>query len=245
MLIAVINVGKALGSTTVATGLAAGLASRPETSTAAVIEADPRGGDLSLLAGVDPAVGLLSLAATSTKNAANWQLLEAHSHKAAGVPGLRIIPTSIHTASLENQLQAFWVDVGPTLKSLDEPVVVDIGRYDGAAAAITPLWIADMIVAVCSGDAASLARAQAELSSEAFQDLNVVPVINGSPWSLDEIASTVGLQAWNVLEWNPRAANAIRSGHWKPLRRSLLCRQLSQLGEQLLPPTLTIGTRTQ
>jgi len=233
MLIGVVAAGKATGVTTIAAGLGAAFGADGED--AMVIEADVDGGDLAYLRdlNVDDG-GVLSFAAQMGADGRDAvTAIESHLWRNDRSSGSAVMPLSAGGAGVEAQIAALWADGREVLQRWPGPVVIDLGRWGHALTA--EIWNGcDLGVVVCPGSVAGLRRAEATWMSPPLRNpFATWRIVNGSPWTVDQIKSDTGLMFDAVFEWDRRCAEAIRVGNWSGVRRRHLARQLSVLTEQI------------
>ena len=233
MLIGVVAAGKATGVTTIAAGLGAAFGADGEN--ALVIEADVAGGDLAYLRdlNVDEG-GVLSFAAhVGTDGRDAVSAINNHLWRNDRSPQCAVMPLSAGGAGVEAQIKALWADGREVLQRWPGPVVIDLGRWGHDLT--EQIWNGcDLGVVVCPGSIAGLRRAEGGWMSQPLRNSFATwRIVNGSPWSVDQIKSDTGLVFESVLEWDRRCAEAVRVGNWTGVRRRHLARQLSVLTQQI------------
>lgn len=233
-IIGVVGVGKARGVSTLACGLAAAAAEASGSSL--LIESDDGGGDIGLWRNVDvsrhsliEATASFAVAETAEEHLA---AITDYCSASEGSPTANLLALRA-AGELTTQVRAFWDELGDYVSMLDNPVVVDLGRWDkGLTREIWRRFVTVGVV-VANGDLAGLKRLHH--GAKAMPVLNrfpTIPVVNGSPWEADEVRAKVPV-AGDVLTWQPKAAALIRHGMWKKARRSVLGREINGIWSQV------------
>lgn len=229
MILGVVNAGKAKGATTVALGLGAAFAEHRQS---VVIEADMAGGDVGYWRGLEVNThGVLDAAAsvsaaTTVEEKADAMLSHAWTHPEAQL--CSVLALGANGAVTENVLSTLWSSGRDVFAGSLTPFVFDFGRW--GAKLTENMWAGvDAAVVVTQGSLGELKRLVAGANAAPIR--NGVPtwiVVNGSPWEQADIARTTAVEVATVLNWDAKAAEAIRLGNWKKARRSLLGRQLRE-----------------
>ena len=233
MLIGVVAATKATGTTTVAAGLGAAFGAAGEESL--VIEADVAGGDLAYLRDLNvEEAGVLGFAAqmgTEAQDAA--AVIAGHVWSNERSPRCRVMPLTAGGAGVEAQVGAMWDDGRKVLKRWPGPVLLDLGRWGHDLT--ERIWTGcDVGIVVCSGSVAGLRRAEATwMTAPLRNEFGTWRIVNGSPWSPEQIQTNTGLVFDSVLEWDRRCAEHIRLGNWAGTKRRHLARQLSVLAQDI------------
>lgn len=232
MIVGVVGSGKARGVTTVAAGLAQACAGLVGSSL--LIEADAAGGDIGYwrdLAVEDHSV-LTAAAAigASPTFEAKAAALAAHGWSHPKSPGAVVLPLAA-AGPLENQLASLWASAVGLFRSLDGVVVVDLGRWSDGV--VSRIWAdVEVRVVVVDGSLPGLKRAHLGSRLEPMSSATV-RVVNGSPWSLDEIARSTGLGFDYLLPWDRKGAKAIAAGDWKSGSKTTLGRNVREVAEMV------------
>ncbi len=232
MIIGVTNAAKATGATTVALGLAAAAAADGVASL--VIEADVSGGDVAYwrMLKADEA-GVLGFAAAAGADTDLDTTIGQHVWSSPGTPGCSVMPLEAGGIGIQGQVAALWQDGRSVLERWPGLVVLDLGRFEGATC--RGIWSElDAGVVLCPGSLAGLQRVDKVKDQAPLRnDFGTWTILNGSAWSLADVAADTGLRFDVVFEWDRRCAEAIRLGNWKAAKRRLLGRQLTELATDI------------
>lgn len=226
MFVGVTTIGKGVGATTVAAGLASALSDLGESSSTLLVESDVAGGDLARIRGIDVAGGgVLGWVSGFGIDAESGLADQVWSHRS--VPRCAVLVNS--SAGPVEALEQLWRHGVDEMNEFADFVVADFGRWNPTA----QRWWAQMHcgVVVASGSVAGLERAIATAGSGplASSQRPVCAVVNGSGFGVDEIRETTGMDWQDCFEWSRRDAERIRLGEWKRARRSQLGRQLAAI----------------
>lgn len=239
MLVGIAGVGKAIGVTTVAAGVAAGIAHVEGRSL--LIEADATGGDLGALRDLplagDGARGVLGFAAAAgaaglrAEDGTDPELVDTHTW--TNEFGGSLMPLGVGGPGLVGQVETMWRDGRDDLARWGGAVVVDFGRWSEN---LVRFWRGlDAAIVVCRGDLAGLERARLVAGSAPVTNpWPTALVVNGSAWSQDHIVASTGLDIATVLAWDSRCAEAVRADRWsRQVARRSLGQQFIGLAEML------------
>ena len=239
MLVSVVSVGKSLGTTSLALGLAASWAQRDADPT--LIELDPSGGDVAGWWGMSVDPGVRSLAA---QLAISDDFLNATGevmrHSQAGPNDLRVVPLP---AALEgDSLNRLVSDVGGrwglALQSLEGPVIADCGSWGPSHLASDRIGSASAVVALVSPDVSGVDRAR-RIFQGMLRDLHpprVLAVLAGErPYGVEEVAEQLrGVEVVASLPRDSSAALSTARGDWsKRLSRRPWARVVSSLVDEV------------
>lgn len=166
-LVALASAKGAPGVSTLAAGLAAlSGTGGPEAGEPLLADLDPHGSDVVLRyrsgddRPLDPAVGVLSLAAAIRGNGAGGDLLARHSQRLAG--GLPVL-VGVNGPEQARGLGTFWAQLATTLSASGRPVFADLGRLGSGQEVLPVLRAADAVLLVARAELEQLAHLRERL----------------------------------------------------------------------------------
>jgi hypothetical protein len=225
----------AKGSPGVTTTLAALAASWPEDRALHVVELDPAGGDLAVRLDLSPEPGLVTLAAAGRRGLdtptflAHTQplpvgALSGNGH--VGPPPRQVLVGPVGSEQAAAALSALRGSLHRTLAALGTDVLVDCGRLDPGSPVDDVVNHADLLVVVARPVVAEVHHLATRLVTLRPKALSLL-LIGERPYSVTEVAATVGANPLASLPSDPRAALALAEGMSLAsgaLRRSRLMR---------------------
>ncbi len=250
---AYIAFASAKGSPGVTTAVAALAATWPAERDLVVVEIDPAGGDLVVRFDLATEPGLVTLAAAGRRELAPDTLL---SHTQAlpaavteGAPSRRVLVAPVSPDQASASLAALRGGLVRALDAIDADVLVDCGRLDPASAAYEVAIGAELLIMVARPVVAEVHHLSARLASVKAKTLSLL-MVGDRPYSVAEVAETVGASALGTLPADARAASVLTDGHpnaARVLRRSRLLRDASSVAAGLaewLGPGVPAGPAT-
>lgn len=211
-LLTVVSAKGSPGATTFAMRFAEALPSRLAAPGRSVclVDADPDGGDIALILGLDPIPGIGTLALSGRHGFDENELLE-HCQHSAHLPEVAVVPGT----SGRSRRSPEWVaePLAQAAASATFPVVVDAGRIGTALGSASPafplLEKADQLIVVCRSDTASivhcrsaLLRLEAGRSERADPHRPLIVVIDSTGESPAELADVLGHPLAGVLPFD-------------------------------------------
>ena len=212
MLVSVISVGKSLGSTSVALGLANAWADRGADPT--LVELDPSGGDLAAWWGfdtVDPGVRSLVANLATTEDSVLSAASEVLRHSQAGPNDQRVLcmPAAAEGDGLNRLASDLGSRWGMALQAPTGPVIADAGRYGASTVAADRLSTASVVVALVSPDVAGVDRARhifPALLREIHPPKVMAVLVGERPYGIEEVQAE--LRGVEVVASLPRDGSA-------------------------------------
>jgi hypothetical protein len=175
-----------------------------------LVELDPAGGDLEVLAGARTGEPSLLHAAADVRRDAGPDALAAHAVEAVpGVPAL-LAPVMAHAAGPVVESVQGALTIG--LSSVSDWVVVDAGRWDPSQRAAARIGGADVIGVVCRSTAVSIAHARdmvLPLRTATPSSAVVMIQVGHEPYPPSETAQVVDAPVAGPLAWDPRGVTAL------------------------------------
>ena len=215
------------GVTSLAVGVALSL--QKEKARPLLIEADPAGGVLGLRFDLAREPSLATLAGEAGRGASDSELLFGHTVDFAGFDLLAAPSDGLITNWALNRSTNYLSDV---LRSLDRPVVIDLGRLDATSPALSLASVADAVVTVCrpSADEAQAMMFGVRTLRNHSDRVGLV-TIGDRPFVPHEIADLAAVPLFAVLPDDQRTSKAFLGGKHsvRTLRRSLLWRSIDSL----------------
>lgn len=219
------------GATTTAIALAGVW---PSDRTPLLVEADPFGGVIAARFGLADSPGLVSLAATSRRQAAHTEMVWRHAQQLPGGVAVLVGPSSA------DQARAVIGDIaGPLMswaRSCDEvDAIVDCGRLTADSLHLGLLDHADTVWVAVRPTVDQLRPAFHRFTAleAAGVDAGLV-LVGDSPYGPTEVESALGIRVAGVVAWDPPAATALAgAGSGAKLGRSLLVRSVATLADSL------------
>lgn len=165
---------------------------------ACIVDADPDGGDLAILLGLDsvPGVGTLALAG---RHGFGESLLLAHAQRSHVLPGVAIV-TGVAGRAQRSALGWLASTLSDAVTSFPMPVVVDGGRV-ASLDTLGPLFKASGLVLVpCTATTASIVHTRSALISLFSEGIAAQAVVIGDmPDTAAEVARALGHPVAAVL----------------------------------------------
>lgn len=198
-----------------------------------LIEADPAGGVLGLRFDLPREPSMATLAGEAGRGSSDGALLSNHTVELAGFELLTAPFDGLITSWALNRSTNYLSEV---LRSLDRPVVVDLGRLDPASPALSLASIADAVVTVSrpTADEAQAMMFGVRTLRNHCDRLGLV-TIGDRPFIPHEIADLASVPLFAVLPEDQRTSKAFLGGKHsaRTLRRSLLWRSIDSLSAGL------------
>jgi MinD-like ATPase involved in chromosome partitioning or flagellar assembly len=237
--VAYIALASAKGSPGVTTAVAALAATWPVDRDLLVVEIDPAGGDLVVRFDLATEPGLVTLAAAGRRELTPETLL-GHTQALPAVageqgPSRRVLVAPVSAEQAAASLSALRGGLARALDHVDADVLVDCGRLDPASAAFEVAMAADLLVMVARPVVAEVHHLSSRLGSIKHQALSLL-LVGDKPYSVSEVAQTVGANPLGTLPADARAAAVLTDGHpnaVRVLRRSRLLRDAVALSDGL------------
>ncbi|MHB1986934.1 MAG: hypothetical protein ACYCSF_02955 [Acidimicrobiales bacterium] len=181
------------GATTVAMLLARELARRAATRfpAAVLVDADPDGGDLALLLGLDTVPGAATLALAG-RHGFDDSVLLSHSQRSSALPGVAVVPG---IAGRAQRATLDWLadPLGDAACASSLSVVVDTGRVTTLASTGALLKKSDCVLIACGASTASVVHTRSALVSLRAEGIDAKAVVIGETNEpAEEIASALG-----------------------------------------------------
>ena len=218
MLVAVVSVKGAPGVTTFSVALAARW---PAAYRAALVEADPSGGDLTARFSLESTPGLLSLAAAARRSA-DPALVWQHAQELPG--GLPVVAAPPDADRARGALSALAPDPAAGAGILraaaslpDTVLIVDCGRMDAGSEALPIVRAADAMVLLTGAHADDLAHLPRRLPVIGRWSAHPVLLLVGEGYSPAEVARELGVPPLGRVPDDPRGA-AVLCGRPRALR---------------------------
>lgn len=236
---AYIAFASAKGSPGVTTAVTALAAAWPAERALLVAEVDPSGGDLVVRLDLATDPGLVSLAAAGRRELGADRLVE-HTQVLAppgGAEGAvrRVLVAPVSAEQATVSLGALRGGLGHALDELDLDVLVDCGRLDPSSAAFDLAVNAELLVMVARPVVAEVHHLSSRLASAKPRAVSLL-MVGDRPYSVAEVAATVGASPLGTLPVDVRAAAVLAEGHpnaGRLLRRAALLRDARSLAEGL------------
>ena len=236
---AYIAFASAKGSPGVTTAVTALAAAWPADRALLVADVDPSGGDLVVRLDLATDPGLVSLAAAGRRELDSDRLVE-HTQVLAPPGGgegavrrVLVAPVSAEQATVS--LGALRGGLGHALDEIDLDVLVDCGRLDPSSAAFDLAVNAELLVMVARPVVAEVHHLSSRLASAKPRAVSLL-MVGDKPYSVAEVAATVGASPLGTLPVDVRAAAVLAEGHpnaGRLLRRAALLRDARSLAEGL------------
>lgn len=223
----------AKGSPGVTTAAAALAAVGAPTGRALLVELDPSGGSVQVLASGPAAWGLVDAAGRLRRETGPDPILANATTLPPGVPAL-LAPTAGHIAeSVIGSAGDRWLT---SLRAAAPDVVVDAGRWEPSQRTAPRIAGADVVGLVCRPTVGGIeaARLALERVRQAARAPVVVIAIGRKPYPPDEIAGHLDVPLGGTLAWDPRGVAALWvAGATRRWRRSSLGRSAAATAAQL------------
>jgi MinD-like ATPase involved in chromosome partitioning or flagellar assembly len=229
----------------VTTALAALAMTWPEERALHVAELDPAGGDLAVRFDLSPEPGLVTLAAAGRRGLdvptflAHTQVLpvaEPGSNGSAGPLRRHVLVGPVGAEQSLAALSALRGGLHKALASLSTDVLVDCGRLDPGTPTDEVVNHADLLVVVARPVVAEVHHLTTRLATLRPKALSLL-LVGDRPYTVAEVAATVGASPLASLPADPRAALALAEGMpWASgaLRRSRLLRSARAVATALV-----------
>jgi MinD-like ATPase involved in chromosome partitioning or flagellar assembly len=204
----------------------------PEGRLVLLVEADPWGGMLAARMGLSDHPGLVSLAAAARHGLDN-ELVWRHAQQAADGVGVIVAPPSPeHARSALGDLAGPFAAWCSGQDSVD--VVVDYGRLTPDPLSLPFLRHADRVLMVVRPTVDQLRPAASRVETLARQEVDASLLLVGdTPYGPDEVEESLGVPVTGSVAWDPSAAEALRGGRGRDVRRSPLVRSAGSLVDRL------------
>jgi MinD-like ATPase involved in chromosome partitioning or flagellar assembly len=207
-----------------------------------LVELDPAGGDLEVLAGGRTGEPALLHAAADLRRGVSPDVLAAHAVEL--VPGVRglLAPTAAHAAG--SVVETLGGALGTELAHVSGWVVADAGRWDPHQAAAPRAGGSDLVAIVCRSTAPSVAHARdlvTPLRRALRPPVVAVVLVGDAPYGRAEVAEVFDVPVVGPLAWDPRSVSELwstgTSARWlgRSLGRSAR-RVLTQLADLIDEP---------
>ncbi|MGH9209976.1 MAG: hypothetical protein ACRD2C_04770 [Acidimicrobiales bacterium] len=227
----------------VTTTLAALAVAWPEHRYLHVVELDPAGGDLAVRFDLSPEPGLVTLAAAGRRGL-DPTTFRGHTQdlptmavdgNSAGL-WRRALVGPVGAEQAIAALSALRGELHRTLSTLGSDVLVDCGRLDPGSPVVDVVNHADLLVVVARPIVAEVHHLATRLTTLRPKAVSLL-LVGERPYSVGEVAATVGASPLASLPTDPRAAQALASAfpHGSgALRRSRLLRSSRTLAAGLV-----------
>lgn len=193
------------GVTTAATALAAAATT---IGTGLVVELDPSGGSIVMLARGAVRSGLVEAAGQLRREPSRAAVVENTATVPPGVPTL-VAPTSAtHAAAVIGSLGGRWMGA---LNDCAGSVLVDAGRWDTGQATGQRVVGSDLVVLVCRPTLESVesARHMVDNLREAARQKVAVLVVGGRPYRPEDIAAHLQVPLVGSIAWDLRGVSTL------------------------------------
>lgn len=212
-LISLLSAKGSPGVTVTAAALVAAAHSPSAARTGGVlVELDPAGGDLEVLAGGRTGEPGLLHAAADLRRGVSPDVLAGHAVEVvAGVRGL-LAPTAAHAAG--SVVETLGGALGAELAQVSGWVVADAGRWDPHQAAAARAGGSDLVAIVCRSTAPSVAHARdlvTPLRRAVRPPVVAVVLVGDAPYGRAEVAEVFDVPVVGPLAWDPRAVSELWS----------------------------------
>ncbi len=206
----------------------------PEGRRCLLVETDAFGGMVAARFGLRDTPGLASLAAVSRKGL-DADVVWRHAQQLpGGVPVLVGPPSADQAHAVLRDLAAALADwcAGAT----DVDVIADCGRSAPGSPTLEALQRADTALLLTRPTPDQLRPAAHRLTTLDVPGAGArLLLVGDSPYSAEEVVSTLSVEVAGVMAWDPRAAEALSGGAGnRDLRRSPLVRAAASLAERLV-----------
>ncbi len=206
--VALLSVKGSPGVTTTAAALAAAASAAGRRTL--LVELDPSGGDLRLLAAAPPAEPNLVHAAGELRHARDGDAaLDGQSVEVLPqLHGLAAPAGAYEAGAVIASIGARWA---PAFADFDGTVVVDAGRWDPRQDTADRIAGADAVALVCRPTAASVEHARHLVVTvrQVAQRPVAAVVVGLRPYAPDEVAAALDLPLAGGIAWDPRGAAAL------------------------------------
>ncbi|NUP46289.1 MAG: chromosome partitioning protein [Catenulispora sp.] len=233
-----ITVGSIKSGASTTTALALG-ATWPGGATVVVVEADPSGGDVAAVFGLEREPDLVSLSAAA-RTRHDVQLLTEHAQALPG--GLRVVAAPPGAEQATGALGVLARDTAPlwaaAARAEDLVVIVDVGRLDPGSPALALVAAADAAVLVARPslvEAHSLGKRLDGLIGAAHaSDTRLHLVLHGEGYPAEQVSESLAFPVTAHLPHDVKAAAILSGAGRGELRRTALAGAAYRLGKSLL-----------
>ncbi|WP_194909578.1 chromosome partitioning protein [Catenulispora rubra] len=233
-----ITVGSIKSGAATTTALALG-ATWPSNATVVVVEADPSGGDVASLFGLEREPGLVSLSAAARARH-EVGLLTEHAQALPG--GLRVVAAPPGAEQAGGAVGLLGRDAGPLWKAAasaeDLVVIVDVGRLDPGSPAHVLVAAADAALLVARptlNEAHALAaRLDGLISATGAAGTRLHLVLHGEGYPAEQVSQSLAFPVTAHLPHDAKAAAILSGAGRGELRRTALAGAAHRLGQALL-----------
>lgn len=233
MHVAVLSLGKSLGSTSTAVGLAGAWADRG--AEPVLVELDPSGGDGAGLWNVSTTTGTTSLIGQVSTSEDDDPLMALRRHSVKAPLGFDVVVSPVAaTAALPRIVGDLGGKYGLALERPGVPVVTDCGRWNSFDAGADRVRSAYVVVALLTPDIGGVERARVlldEVRGFCSTPHVVACVVGDRPYGADEVSATLRCPV-RVIPSDGKVVRAVVSGQGtaaqvKRLKRSSWWRSLA------------------
>ncbi|MFL6114272.1 MAG: chromosome partitioning protein [Catenulispora sp.] len=227
---------KSGGATTTALALGA---TWPGEAHVVVVEADPSGGDVAALFGLEREPGLVSLSAAARARH-DVDVLSAHAQALPG--GLRVVAAPPGAEQATGAVGVLARDTAPlwaaAARAEDLVVIVDVGRLDPGSPAHALVAAADAALLVASpslNEAHALgARLGGLIGAAQASDTRLHLVLHGEGYPVEQVSASLAFAVTAQLPHDAKAAAILSGAGRGELRRTALAGAAHRLGRALL-----------
>lgn len=244
-----VTVGSIKSGSATTAALALG-ATWPGNATVLVVEADPSGGDVASLFGLEREPGLVSLSAAARARH-EVGLLTEHAQALPG--GLRVVAAPPGAEQARGAVGLLSRDAGPLWKAAaaaeDLVVIVDVGRLDpgSPAHALVAAANAALLVArpTLSEAHALAARLDGLIGASDAAGTRLHLVLHGEGYPAEQVSQSLAFPVTTHLPHDAKAAAILSGAGRGELRRTVLAGAAHRLGKALLAEhTATLADET-
>jgi len=231
--VAVLSLGKSVGSTSTAVGLAGAWADRD--AAPVLVELDPAGGDLAALWDQSTSTGVTSLIGQVSASEEDDPLTALRRHSSVSPLGFDVVVAPVAaTSSLPRIVGDLGGKFGVALERPDVPVVTDCGRWNSSDAGADRVRSAYVVVALLTPDIGGVERARLlldELDGFCSTPHVVACVVGDRPYPPADVSAVLDRPV-RVIPADGKVVRAVVSGRGtsrqvKRLKRSSWWRSLA------------------
>lgn len=214
-----------------------------------LVDCDPAGSAMVLRSGVDPSVGLVSLAAAARREL-RADLLAEHTQRLGHLDVL-IGPAAAPQAHAA--LESLGAGLAVAVADGSSIVVADCGRLQPATPALPLLHAADRVVLMCRATATGVVHAAPWVERLGAEGCRVTVALAASPrhsnetsYGEREVGEALGVAVVGTVAHDPAAAAALydRPGRLDGIGRSPLVRSVTAIAARLATPEQAPRRRT-
>lgn len=233
-----ITVGSIKSGASTTTALALG-ATWPTDAAVVVVEADPSGGDVAAVFGLEREPDLMSLSAAARARH-DVEVLSAHAQALPG--GLRVVAAPPGAEQATGAVSVLARDTAPlwaaAARAEDLVVIVDVGRLDPGSPAHALVAAADAAVLVARPslvEAHSLGkRLDGLIGAAQASDTRLHLVLHGEGYPAEQVSDSLAFAVTAHLPHDAKAAAILSGAGRGELRRTALAGAAYRLGKALV-----------